>query len=67
MPIREMIKRKALANRLGLTVEALRAYERSDRAFPKSVPLTECGRAVAYYVDDVCRWQEGRKPKKPPG
>jgi len=56
--IRQMIKRQALAKQLGLTVEQLRHHERNDRSFPKSVPLTESGRAVAYFVSDIARWQE---------
>jgi predicted DNA-binding transcriptional regulator AlpA len=67
--IREMVKRSALAKMLGLTVDQIRHHERFDRAFPRSVRLTESGRAVAYYVDEISDWQkriaEKRQNKTP--
>ena len=55
--IREMIKRKDLAKRLGFSIDQIRHHERFDPSFPKSVPLTDSGRAVAYYVDEIVDWQ----------
>lgn len=51
-------KKEAQRKYLPLGDTQWREHERNDPDFPKAVPLTIKGRAVAYFLDEIVRYQK---------
>lgn len=54
----KLIRRSDLANYLPYKPTQLYVLERDDPSFPKAIPLSEGGRAVAYVEDEVIAYQQ---------
>lgn len=60
MGLNQIVRFKDLPLFTGLRrTTILRLMERGE--FPKPVPLTNSGRALGWYEDDIAAWQERRR------
>jgi predicted DNA-binding transcriptional regulator AlpA len=57
---REMIRRRDLPKYIPLGHTQLDDLIANDPDFPKPIKLSDAGRAVAYFLDEIAAWQEKR-------